>query len=141
MHSIEFSKNQKGFSLLETMFAMCIFAVGSLSIILLYYSTTRDVRYSGELDNAVSIADEYLETMLAQPYLNMASFKETRDQFNVDIALDPDPPTTADLTLANPSYGVTKITVSISWKKKGSKKDLGKYTLQYLRSEIRSNGI
>lgn len=160
MNTKSFTKNEKGFSLIEVLVAMGIFAIGSLAVVALYYSTSGSVRSSNELSEAVFIAEEYLNQTLALRYRNtaydsaatgavvgvcdtcMMNRTATEGKYNVSITIDPafDPVHSDDLS-SRPKDGVATITVVVSWNKLFGALSANSFTLQYVRAEARTSGV
>lgn len=68
METINHLKNEKGFSLIEILIALGIFAIGSLAVVALFYSTSGSVRKSTEVSEAVFIAEDALNRTLLKRY-------------------------------------------------------------------------
>lgn len=118
-----------GFSMIEVLIAMAIFAIGSLAIASMYYSTGRSIRSSDEVTQAVYIADNYLSRMLTVDYSNMPASVGSFNQgkYTINVSINPATPVVR---------GNTTITVSVTWDRPGAS-----YSLDYSRAETRSSGI
>lgn len=155
MRRISISINETGFSLIEILIAMGIFAIGSLAVVALFYTTAGSVRSSNELSEAVLIAEEYLNQTLALKYRNtrydtttepnpgvdercMQNRTATEGKYNVSITIDPSD--TTDLT-KRPKDGVATITIVVSWGKVLNLFSTNSFMLQYVRAETRTSGV
>lgn len=142
--------NESGFSLIELLIAMAIFAIGSLAVAALFYSSSTGIRNTTELTDAIFIADEYLARTLALKYRNttnvsspsdcMKSTTATKGKYSIAINVaptDPTEPIDADPT-KRAAGSTARITVSVTWPALFGN---GSYSLQYIRPETRSSGI
>lgn len=143
MKKIARASNEKGFSLIEVLMAMGIFAIGSLAVAALYYSTSTGIRNSNELTEAVFIAEDYLNQTLALRYRNlnptpctdcMAPVIATEGKYNISVTINPIP---ANLTAGS----TATITVTVSWAKLGASASNDSYTIQYIRAESKNTGV
>ena len=65
-------RSQSGFTLIEIMFAMVVFSVGMLALLMCVPVASKKVMSSGSQTRAASIAAEMAEELLATPYNNSA---------------------------------------------------------------------
>lgn len=134
-------KSENGFTLIEALLAMGIFAIGSLAVVSLYYSSTRGVRSSNEMTDAVFMAEKYLSQTLARPY-DSTPTDGMKDRDEVDgrhkIAIRVD--RTGSMTKESSPVPVKTalITVTVSW---GSGLTARQHSVQYVRAETKSSGI
>ena len=75
------SNNQSGFTIIEVMIAVSIFAIGFLAISSLQYTASRNNRTASEVTLAVTIATDRLESLMALPF----------NHEDLDPALNPHP--------------------------------------------------
>jgi hypothetical protein len=64
-------KNNYGYSFIEAMAALLIFSVGLLAIISLQASSSRNVRISGDMTEAISLGTAELERLMALSYSDL----------------------------------------------------------------------
>lgn len=141
MNRTFYNKNEKGFSLIEVLVAMALFAIGSLAVVALYYSTSRSLRSSNELSEAVFIAEKYLNQTHSLRYkipdgatvctdcMKDAVFNEGKYTVSVDI--------NPDLPLKD---GTATITVVVFWGKLLGL-STNSFSLQFVRAETRTTGV
>lgn len=135
------SKNEKGFSLIEVLVAMGLFAIGSLAVGALYYSTNRSIRSSNELSEAVFIAEEHLNRTLSLRYRIPDGESTCTDcmkdttindgKYTITVDINPDLPLKDD---------TATITVVVSWNNLLGL-SANSFTLQFIRAETRTTGI
>ena len=65
-------RRQSGFTLIEIMFAMVVFAVGMLALLMCVPVASKKVMSSGSQTRAASLAAEMAEELLSTPYNNSA---------------------------------------------------------------------
>lgn len=129
-----------GFSLVEVLFAVGIFAAGMLGIVSLYYSTSSSLRQASNLTEAVFVGQDALSQTLETPFLDMRSESYAQGAYNIDIDIAPNPPKTANPNASPPDSGLATITVTVTWPRVlGMVTD--QYTLEYIRAETRSSKI
>ena len=68
LHQGGTSNNQRGFTIIEVMIAVSIFAIGFLAISSLQFSASRNNRTASEITRAVMIATDRIEGLMAMPY-------------------------------------------------------------------------
>jgi prepilin-type N-terminal cleavage/methylation domain-containing protein len=68
LHQKSKSNNQSGFTIIEVMFAISIFAIGFLAISSLQYTASRNNRTASEITLAVTIATDRMESLMALPF-------------------------------------------------------------------------
>lgn len=136
-------KNENGFSLVELLLAFAIFAIGSLSAGVLFYSTSGSARHTSEISEAVFIAQDYLNQTLALKYRDISGSGNCTNcmapksnvavrNYVVNVAIDPVNP---------PANGTAKISVTVSWKRLWGAMSSNSVNLQYVRAETISSGI
>lgn len=137
--------NEKGFSLIEILISMGLFAIGSLAIISLYYSSTNSVRSSAEKTDAVFLAENYLNKTLALKYADTGEscttcMKTTTypsvGKYNIAVDVDRAGSSTNPLTKSPADSAI--VTVTVSW---GSGLSSAQHVIQYVRAETKSSGI
>lgn len=134
MHNrnVSIKSDDSGFSMIEMLIAMAVFAIGSLAIVSMYYSTSGGLRQSDEVTQAVYVADNYLSRILMVGYAAMPASVGTfaEGKYTVNIAITPTTPV---------PKGNTTINVTVNWNNMfGSTKS---YSIDYFRAETRSSGI
>lgn len=150
MNKVLLREADNGFSLVELLLAMGIFAIGSLAVVALFYSTSGSIRQSNQRSEAVFIAEDYLARTVALKYRNTTSGtcsdcmrdlpgtipvdtsgENPKNNYIVNVDVTPDNP------LANDT---ATITVTVTWPKIiGVGTD--SYSLMYVRAESSSSGI
>ncbi len=124
-------KNSKGFSLIEVLIAIAVFAIGSLGIVAMFYSTSGGIRLSNDMTEAVFIAEDYLARTMQGSYLGMRPRNFTEGKYTVAVNITPNPPVAGN---------VANIRVTVTWPRVlGMIND--RYTLEYVRAETRTSGI
>lgn len=68
LHQKSKSNNQSGFTIIEVMFAISIFAIGFLAISSLQFTASRNNRTASEITLAVTIATDRMESLMALPF-------------------------------------------------------------------------
>ena len=68
LHQKSKSNNQSGFTIIEVMFAVSIFAIGFLAISSLQYTASRNNRTASEVTLAVTAAADRMESLMALPF-------------------------------------------------------------------------
>lgn len=127
----KFLIDKKGFSLIEVLIAIAVFAIGSLGIVAMFYSTNGGIRLSNDMTEAVFIAEDYLARTMQGSYMGMRPGNFAEGKYTVNVNITPNPPVTGNLA---------NITVTVSWPRVlGMLTD--RYTLEYLRAETRTSGI
>jgi type IV pilus assembly protein PilV len=106
-----------GFTLIEFLVAMTVFAIGVLGIAMTFMNGTRHIGASGDETRAVEIAQQGLEDLLAVPF----------DDPQIDAGLHADPENpiqeayfrTWSVEDAVPFAGCKRITVAVNWPAEG----------------------
>lgn len=133
--------NEKGFSFIEVLIAMGLFAIGSIAIVSLYYASTGSVRTSAEKTEAVFIAEKFLNATLARQYDGactdcMKNRDETDGKYKIAIRIDRTGITTTE---EHPvAVNTALIDVTVSW---GKGLMSQQHSVQYIRAETKSSGI
>lgn len=141
MNNKIFTENERGFSLIEILVAMAIFALGSLAVAALFYSTSGSLRTSNELSEAVFIAEEYLNRTLTLKYRIPDGETVCSDCMKDETVIDGKYTVSVDISPNSPVKDETAvITVVVSWDRL-----LGlasnSFTLQSVRAETRTTGV
>lgn len=129
---------ESGFSLIEILVALAIFALGSLAVVSLHYTTTGSLRGANETTEAVLVAQNYLNQTLDLPYRDDAdptgciACMKTRTiiegKYTVNININPNPPA---------ANSTAVITITVTWPRVLGI-STGSYSLQYVRAETRN---
>ncbi len=89
LHQKSKSNNQSGFTIIEVMFAISIFAIGFLAISSLQFTASRNNRTASEITLAVTIATDRMESLMALPFnhedLNPDSNPHPENQGKYDL--------------------------------------------------------
>jgi hypothetical protein len=88
-------QNSRGFSLLEILFGMTVFMIGMLGVIALNISSLKSNTFSGNMSEAVIIAGDTIEELMAIDYddadLDAGDhFEDKKGDFDVDLKPIPD---------------------------------------------------
>ncbi len=67
------AEDERGFSIIEVLIAIGLFSIGSLGVAALYFSTAVGLRSSNEKTEALFIAEDYMNRIVAIPYAQMAA--------------------------------------------------------------------
>lgn len=146
--------NEKGFSLIELFIAMGLFAIGSLAVAALFYSTSAGIRNSNEMSEAIFIAEETLNQALSLRYKNLsptpcASGTECQNnvcdymrpktncpdgKYNVSVAI------VYDDVATSTKRNTATITVTVTWAGLISSSS-NSYTIRYIRPESKNTGV
>lgn len=123
--------NENGFSIIEVLFAVAIFAIGALGIVTLFYTTSGGIRQANDLTEAVFISEDYLARTLEDRYIDMRPGNFTEGKYRVAVNITPNPPVAGN---------VANITITVSWPRVLGALT-GSHSIEYLRAETRSSGI
>ena len=66
-------RRQKGFTLLEILVALSLFLVGMVSVLQIFPINRKLITQSGEMTQAVFLAQEQIETVRALPYSDLST--------------------------------------------------------------------
>jgi type IV pilus modification protein PilV len=80
----------RGFSIIEVVFALSIFAIGILAVTTLSISAVNSNASSRRLTDATTLAEDRLERLAALPYDDIESDAETEGAYSVDWDVDED---------------------------------------------------
>jgi type IV pilus modification protein PilV len=78
----------RGFSIIEVVFAISIFAIGILAVTTLSISAVNSNASSRRLTDATTLAEDRLERLAALPYDDIDSDAETEGAYSVDWDVD-----------------------------------------------------
>ena len=84
-HAIQTKKagNHDGFTIIEVVIAMAIFAIGILAVASLQVSTIKGNSSARKMTDAVTLAENRLETMLNMPYAGIADGQATEGAYTI----------------------------------------------------------
>jgi type IV pilus modification protein PilV len=87
MKQIEKKKGSPGFTLLEVLIAISIFAIGFLAVAAMQITADKSTRRAVEVTEATAIASDYMERLMALPYDNglLAPGSHTDNQGKYDL--------------------------------------------------------
>ena len=80
----------RGFSIIEVVFAISIFAIGILAVTTLSISAVNSNASARRLTDATTLAEDRLERLAALPYDDIESDTETEGAYSVDWDVDED---------------------------------------------------
>jgi prepilin-type N-terminal cleavage/methylation domain-containing protein len=83
----------RGFSIIEVVFALSIFAIGILAVTTLSISAVNSNASARRLTDATTLAEDRLERLAALPYDYILSGEETEGAYHVDWDVDENVPT------------------------------------------------
>jgi prepilin-type N-terminal cleavage/methylation domain-containing protein len=93
MMSINENIGDRGFSIIEVVFALSIFAIGILAVTTLSISAVNSNASARRLTDATTLAEDRLERLAALPYDYILSGEETEGAYHVDWDVDENVPT------------------------------------------------
>ncbi len=82
------NRNDRGFSIIEVVFAISIFAIGILAVTTLSISAVNSNASARRLTDATTLAEDRLERLAALPYDSIESNTETEGAYRVDWDVD-----------------------------------------------------
>lgn len=84
-HAIQTKKtgNHDGFTIIEVVIAMAIFAIGILAVASLQVATIKGNSSARKMTDAVTLAENRLETMLNLPYAGITDGQATEGAFTI----------------------------------------------------------
>lgn len=84
-HAIQTKKtgNHDGFTIIEVVIAMAIFAIGILAVASLQVATIKGNSSTRKMTDAVTLAENRLETMLNLPYAGITDGQATEGAFTI----------------------------------------------------------
>jgi prepilin-type N-terminal cleavage/methylation domain-containing protein len=123
----------KGFTLVEVLVAMVIFAIVSLAVTMMMVTSTKLASENGMASEAVALAQETLEDLRAVPFANMTGGS------TVVMSSKGVVPLNVSWTVAGNSPGpnMNTIVVTVNWNQQGVAKN---YDVQSVFANIRSVG-
>jgi type IV pilus assembly protein PilV len=108
-HSSTRPKNEKGFTLIEVMVAMGIFAIGILAVASMQITAFQGNRSARLRTEAVTRASEYMENLVTQGYGDISDGSDTEGEIDLSWTVADDTPITDTRT----------VTVTASWDDRG----------------------
>jgi type IV pilus modification protein PilV len=87
INQIKKKNNNQGFTLIEVLIAMSIFAIGFLAVAAMQITANKSTRRAVEVTEATAIASDRMERLMALPYSDglLASGNHTDNQGKYDI--------------------------------------------------------
>ena len=84
-HAIQTKKtgNHDGFTMIEVVIAMAIFTIGVLAVASLQVATIKGNSSARKITDAVTLAENRLETMLNMPYAGIADGQATEEAYTI----------------------------------------------------------
>jgi type II secretion system protein I len=121
-----------GFTLIEVLVAMSLFAIASLAITQLMVNHTAMVARNDAGSQAITFAQQEMEHLRTMQFADMASGSDTYTdaegkEFNVAW----------DVTLDTPADDMNHVLVTVSWDEKGETKS---YELENIFTKVANNG-
>lgn len=109
-------RTQTGFSLVEVMVAMTVFAIAASAVTSLMFHSTEAISGNNYSSQAVTCAQEELEIVRAKSYdeITDASSECVGDEMSFEVS--------RAVTENEPDDGVKTIVVTVSWTEKGESK-------------------
>jgi prepilin-type N-terminal cleavage/methylation domain-containing protein len=119
---------QGGFTLIETLVALAVFAIVSLAVTSLMVKDTQMISENAQSSRAIAFAQEALETLREVPVVSLMSgswpsITSGGTTFNVSWTA----------TNNSPAMGMTAIVVTVNWQHKGSPRT---YALQSIFTNL-----
>ena len=108
------SDAENGFTLIETMLALGIFAIGILAVAAMQITAFHGNRSARLQTEAITLSSQHLEEMVSGPYAGIIDGSETVRDFNLDWIVTNDSP------VAN----TKKIIMTTSWGDRGGQKNI-----------------
>lgn len=101
-------QNEKGFSLLEVLLGITVFMIGMLGVTALNISSLKSNTFSGNMSEAVIIAGDRIEKLMATPFddLKDTDGDGTDQDVDEDGLDDDDPDDAADDIDGKPNFGL-----------------------------------
>lgn len=101
-------QNEKGFSLLEVLLGITVFMIGMLGVTALNISSLKSNTFSGNMSEAVIIAGDRIEKLMATPFADLKDTDGdgTDQDVDEDGLDDDDPDDAADDIDGKPNFGL-----------------------------------
>ena len=115
-------KNNRGYSIIEAMIALCILSIGLLAIVSMQVSSSSNVRKSGDATEAINLGTERLEKLMSYSYTDLIDLTVV---FSPDDDLGRGSGGKFDIrwtiTPATPVPNTATMTVSVRWSPAGGR--------------------
>ena len=121
----------KGFTLVEVLVAMVIFAIVSLAITQMMVASTKLASENGIASEAIALAQETLEDLRAVPFADMASGSAVATSSKGVVPLN----VAWTVTSNSPETGMNTIVVTVTWDQQGVTKS---YDVQSVFTNIQA---
>lgn len=121
----------KGFTLIEVLVAMVIFAIVSLAITQMMVASTKLASENGIASEAIALAQETLEDLRAVPFANMTSGSAVATSSKGVVPLN----VAWTVTSNSPETGMNTIVVTVTWDQQGVTKS---YDVQSVFTNIQA---
>jgi len=106
--------NQKGFSLIEILIAITVFAIGILAVGNMQIAAIKGNYFANDLTKAATLAQDSMEKLIGLSYTDLGNATATDGRYNIswNIATD------------RPINNTKKIRVIVTWTDKGTPKEV-----------------
>jgi type IV pilus modification protein PilV len=104
--------NQKGFSLIEILIAITVFAIGILAVAGMQITAIKGNSFANDLTKATTLAQDRMEKLISLPYIDLEDANATEGRYNISCNIDTD----------YPINNTKEIRVIIRWTDKGAQK-------------------
>lgn len=115
--------NDKGFTIIEVMVVIGIFAIGILAVASMQVSAFQGNRSATLRTIAITLASERMENLISQDYVAIVSGNQTVDNYDISWTVTNDSP------LAN----TKTITVTTTWNDRGESRNVN---LSYILAKL-----
>ncbi len=113
-HSKEEPVNEKGFTIIEVMVVIGIFAIGILAVASMQVSAFQGNRSATLRTIAITLASEQMEDLITTDYGLIVSGNRTEDNFNISWTVTNDTPLSGTKTIA----------VTVTWNDRGESRNV-----------------
>ncbi|UCG14626.1 MAG: prepilin-type N-terminal cleavage/methylation domain-containing protein [Deltaproteobacteria bacterium] len=120
-------KNQQGFTLIEVLFGIVIFAFGILAVASMQLHGIRANYLSATLTEATTLAGDRLEKLMASDYddtvLDEGTHEQTWGEYTVSW----------DVVVDSPVVDSKTVIMTVTWSERGSQRNV---TMQFIKANV-----
>jgi type IV pilus modification protein PilV len=106
--------NQRGFSLIEILIAITVFAIGILAVGKMQITAIKGNSFANDLTEATTLAQDRMEKLIGLPYTDIEDTNATNGRYNISW----------NITTDHPIDNTKTIRVNVGWTDRGAPKEV-----------------